>query len=127
MTDKGPISPDYLALEKITGKVTRYDPITGHPLRYVYQRTTPQLANVRSAQHPRLQLRREPGGRKGNTPQQQGQRAAFAEAVQAWQAMTEAERNQWKQDAKRMQARMTGYHFFLSRFMREHPTNNPVN
>lgn len=76
MTD--PIPPDFLALSDLRGKITLPDPVTGQPVVHVYQRTSSHLANAATEQHPRLQLRREPGGRKGNTPKQQQHGRRFA-------------------------------------------------
>lgn len=94
------------------------DPVTGVPVKYVYQRTSPKLANAATEQHPRLQLRREPGGRKGNTLRQQQQRAALTDASRQWALLSPAERKQYEQGARRYGGRMRGYHLFVREQLR---------
>ena len=55
---------DALAMGTIHGKTVQVDPLTNAPALFVYQRTSSKFANHTSATHPRLQLRREPGGKK---------------------------------------------------------------
>lgn len=121
------LSPDYMAAGPLTGVLTVHDPITGLKRRVVYQRTSAQFANARTPQHERLQLRVEYGGRKGNTAQQQGQRAAFATAVAIWQQMTPAQRRSWETEKRNAQATISTYHFFMSRYMKENPTPQQEN
>lgn len=117
MTD--PIPPDFLALSDLRGKITLPDPVTGQPVVHVYQRTSAHLANAATEQHPRLQLRREPGGRKGNTPKQQQQRAALRAASQSWQTLSPAEQRQYNNEAKRYGGKMKGYHLYMREQMRD--------
>ena len=79
MTD--PLKPDDLALSELRGRITLPDPVTGAPVRYVWQKTGRQFANQSTDQHPQLQLRVEPGGKKGDTPKQNAMRASMAAVV----------------------------------------------
>ena len=90
-----PLKPDDLALSNLRGCITLPDPITGAPVRYVWQQTGRQFANQSTDQHPRLQMRIEPGGKKGDTPQQNQMRASMAAAVLAWQALSPADKKTW--------------------------------
>lgn len=116
MQDK--IPPDFLAMSDLRGGLTMPDPVTGLPVKYVYQRTSAKLANAATEQHPRLQLRREPGGRKGNTTRQQQQRAALTDASRQWALLSPGERKQYEQEARRYGGRMRGYHVFVREQLR---------
>lgn len=119
MTD--PITPDFLALAELRGRITLPHPMTGAPVLHVWQKTTPALANNASEQHPRLQLRIEPGGRKGNTLKQQRMRAAMTTANADWHALSAAEKQAWNKDSKRYGGRMNGYTLFIRNALRGHP------
>lgn len=111
MTD--PLKPDDLALANLRGLITLPDPVTGTPVRYVWQQTGGQFANQSTDQHPRLQLRREPGGKKGNTPKQEAMRASMAAAVLEWQVLDPAAKKALCIEARRYGGRLSGYHLFL--------------
>lgn len=109
----GPLKPDDLALANLRGRITLPDPVTGAPVRYVWQKTGRQFANQSTDQHPRLQLRLEPGGKKGNTPKQEAMRASMSAAVAEWQALSPAGKKTWDTEARRYGGRLSGYHLFL--------------
>ena len=111
MTD--PLKPDDLALSELRGRITLPDPVTGAPVRYVWQKTGRQFANQSTDQHPQLQLRVEPGGKKGDTPKQNAMRARMAAAVVELQALDPTAKKTWALDARRYGGRMSGYHLFL--------------
>ena len=111
MTDQ--LKPDDLALSELRGRITLPDPVTGAPVRYVWQRTGRQFANQSTDQHPHLQLRVEPGGKKGDTPKQNAMRASMAAAVLEWQALDPAAKKAWSIGARRYGGRLSGYHLFL--------------
>ena len=113
---------DALAMGSITGKTVQIDPVTNAPALFVYQRTIAACANPASSTHPRLQLRREPGGRKGNTPQQQAHRALFSEGVTAYKNLTPAARQQLTAEQKNAGYRGNLYAYFMSRYMMNNPT-----
>lgn len=108
-----PLKPDDLALSELRGRITLPDPVTGAPVRYVWQQTARQFANQSTDQHPRLQLRIESGGKKGNTPKQNQMRASMAAAVIEWQALDPAAKKAWATEARRYGGRLSGYHLFL--------------
>ena len=111
MTDQ--LNPDDLALTNLRGRITMPDPITGAPVHYVWQQTGSQFANQSTDQHPRLQLRAEPGGKKGDTPKQNQMRDNMAAAVLEWQALDPAVKKTWATEARRYGGRLSGYHLFL--------------
>lgn len=113
---------DALAMGSITGKTVQIDPLTNAPALFVYQRTSAAFANHASTTHPRLQLRREPGGRKGNTPQQQAHRALFSDGVAAYKNLTPAARQQLAAEQKNAGFRGNLYAYFMSRYMMNNPT-----
>ena len=117
-----PLPADALAMGSITGKTVQIDPVTNAPALFVYQRTIAACANHASTTHPRLQLRREPGGRKGNTPQQQAHRALFSEGVTAYKNLTPAARQQLTAEQKNAGYRGNLYAYFMSRYMMNNPT-----
>ena len=117
-----PLPADALAMGSITGKTVQIDPVTNAPALFVYQRTSAAFANHASTTHPRLQLRREPGGRKGNTPQQQAHRAGLSEGVAAYKNLTPAARQQIAAEQKNAGYRGNLYAYFMSRYM----LNNPI-
>ena len=108
-----PLKPDDLALSELRGRITLPHPVTGAPVRYVWQKTGRQFANQSTDQHPQLQLRIEPGGKKGNTPKQNAMRASMAAAVLEWQALSPADKKTWDAEARRYGGRLSGYHLFL--------------
>ena len=123
MTDQlDPLPADALAMGSITGKTVQIDPVTNAPALFVYQRTSAAFANHASTTHPRLQLRREPGGRKGNTPQQQAHRALFSDGVAAYKNLTPAARQQLAAEQKNAGYRGNLYAYFMSRYMMNNPT-----
>ena len=123
MTDQlDPLPADALAMGSITGKTVQIDPVTNAPALFVYQRTSAAFANHASTTHPRLQLRREPGGRKGNTPQQQAHRALFSDGVAAYKTLTPAARTALQAEAKTASFRGNLYAYFMSRYMMNNPT-----
>ena len=107
------LKPDDLALSNLRGRITLPDPITGAPVRYVWQQTGQQFSNQSTDQHPRLQMRIEPGGKKGDTPKQNQMRASMAAAVIEWQALDPAAKKTWATEARRYGGRLSGYHLFL--------------
>ena len=109
----GPPKHADLALSELRGRITLPDPVTGAPVRYVWQKTGRQFANQSTDQHPHLQLRVEPGGKKGDTPKQNDMRASMAAAVLEWQALDPAAKKAWSIDARRYGGRLSGYHLFL--------------
>ena len=113
---------DALAMGSITGKTVQIDPVTNAPALFVYQRTSAAFANHASTTHPRLQLRREPGGLKGNTPQQQAHRALFSDGVAAYKTLTPAARAALQAEAKTAGYRGNLYAYFMSRYMMNNPT-----
>ena len=117
-----PLPADALAMGSITGKTVQIDPVTNAPALFVYQRTSAAFANHASTTHPRLQLRREPGGRKGNTPQQQAHRALFSDGVTAYKTLTPAARTALQAEAKTAGFRGNLYAYFMSRYMMNNPT-----
>ena len=117
-----PLPADALAMGSITGKTVQIDPVTNAPALFVYQRTSAAFANHASTTHPRLQLRREPGGRKGNTPQQQAHRALFSDGVAAYKNLTPAARQQLAAEQKNAGYRGNLYAYFMSRYMMNNPT-----
>ena len=82
-------------------------------MRYVWQKTGQQFANQSTDQHPQLQLRVEPGGKKGDTPKQNAMRANMATAVLEWQALDPAAKKAWSIEARRYGGHLSGYHLFL--------------
>ena len=111
MTDH--LKPDDLALSALRGRITLPDHITGAPVRYVWQQTGRQFSNQSTDQHPRLQMRLEPGGKKGDTPKQNQMRTSMAAAVIEWQALDPAAKKTWATEARRYGGRLSGYHLFL--------------
>lgn len=123
MTDQlDPLPADALAMGTITGKTVMIDPVTNAPALYVYQRTSQAFANHTSTTHPRLQLRREPGGTKGNTPKQVQQRAIFADGVSAYQNLTPNERAAVQAEARAQRNRANLYAYFMAQWMRLNAT-----
>lgn len=123
MTDQlDPLPADALAMGTITGKTVQIDPVTNAPALFVYQRTSSAFANHASTTHPRLQLRREPGGRKGNTPQQQAHRALFSDGVAAYKTQSPAARAALQDEAKAAGYRGNLYAYFMAQFMRLNAT-----
>lgn len=123
MTDQlDPLPADALAMGSITGKTVQIDPLTNAPTLFVYQRTSSRLANHTSATHPHLQLRREKGGKKGNTPWQEEHRATFSEGVAAYKNLTPAARQQLAAEQKNAGYRGNLYAYFMSRYMMNNPT-----
>ena len=117
-----PLPADALAMGSITGKTVQIDPVTNAPALFVYQRTSAAFANHASTTHPRLQLRREPGGLKCNTPQQQAHRALFSDGVAAYKNLTPAARQQLTTEQKNAGYRGNLYAYFMSRYMMNNPT-----
>ena len=113
---------DALAMGTIHGKTVQIDPLTNAPALFVYQRTSSRLANHTSATHPRLQLRREKGGKKGNTPWQEQHRAVFSEGVAAYKNLTPEARQLVAEEQKAAGYRGNLYAFFMSRYMMNNPT-----
>lgn len=123
MTDQlDPLPADALAMGTITGKTVQIDPVTKAPTLFVYQRTSSKFANHTSATHPRLQLRREKGGKKGNTPWQEEHRAVFSDGVAAYKNLTPAARQQLAAEQKNAGYRGNLYAYFMSRYMMNNPT-----
>lgn len=123
MTSKLPPLPaDALAMGTITGKTVQLDPLTGLPALFVYQRTSSAFANHASTTHPRLQLRREVGGKKGSTPAMEAHRTTFAEGVTAYKAMTPEERASVLAEQRAANYRGNLYAYFMSRWMHLHST-----
>lgn len=108
-----PLKPDDIALSNLRGLITLPDPNTGAPVRYVWQQTARQFANQSTDQQPRLQMRIEPGGKKGDTPKQNQMRASMAAAVAEWQALSPADKKTWDTEARLYGGRLSGYHLFL--------------
>lgn len=108
---------DALALGSITGKTVQLDPLTNAPALFVYQRTGGKFANHASTTHPRLQLRREPGGKKGNTPAMEAHRTVFAEGVAAYKSMTQPERAAVLAEQRAANYRGNLYAYFMGRWM----------
>lgn len=117
-----PLPADALALGSIHGKTVQIDPLTGTPALFVYQRTSQRFANNASATHPQLQLRREPGGKKGSTPWQEAHRATFADGVAAYKALTPTERAALQAEQQAAGYRGNLYNYFMGRFMALNPT-----
>lgn len=113
---------DALAMGTIHGKTVQIDPLTNAPTLFVYQRTSSRLANHTSATHPRLQLRREKGGKKGNTPWQEQHRAVFSEGVNAYKNLTPEARQQIAAERQNAGYRGNLYAYFMSRYMMNNPT-----
>jgi hypothetical protein len=113
---------DALAMGTIHGKTVQIDPLTNAPALFVYQRTSSKFANNTSATHPRLQLRREKGGKKGNTPWQEQHRAVFSEGVTAYKNLTPEARQQIAAEQKNAGYRGNLYAYFMSRYMMNNPT-----
>ena len=65
----------------------------------VYQDTSAQQANASTPSQPRRQRRRRVDTPNPNTPAQQIQRAKLREANQAWQALTETEKDVYRKEA----------------------------
>lgn len=113
---------DALAMGTIHGKTVQVDPLTNAPALFVYQRTSSRFANHTSTTHPRLQLRREPGGKKGRTPWQENHRNVFAEGVNAYKNLTPEARQLVAEEQKAAGYRGNLYAFFMSRYMMNNPT-----
>ena len=113
---------DALAMGPIHGKTVQVDPLTNAPALFVYQRTSSTFANHTSATHPRLQLRREKGGKKGNTPWQEEHRAVFSDGVAAYKNLTPEARQQLAAEQKNAGYRGNLYAYFMSRYMMNNPT-----
>ena len=111
-----------LAMGSITGKTVQIDPLTNAPALFVYQRTSAAFANHGSTTHPRLQMRREKGGKKGNTPWQEQHRALFSDGVAAYKTLTPAARTALQAEAKTAGYRGNLYAYFMSRYMMNNPT-----
>ena len=117
-----PLPADALAMGTITGKTVQIDPVTNAPTLFVYQRTSAAFANHASTTHPRLQLRREPGGKKGNTPWQEEHRGVFAAGVTAYKNLTPEARQLVAAEQKAAGYRGNLYAYFMSRYMMNNPT-----
>lgn len=117
-----PLPADALAMGTITGKTVQIDPLTNSPALFVYQRTSSAFANHASSTHPKLQLRREYGGKKGNTPWQERHRATFAAGVAAYKALTPQERQEVTAEQKRARYQGSLYAYFMGRYMALNPT-----
>ena len=113
---------DALAMGTIHGKTVQIDPLTNAPALFVYQRTSSKFANHTSATHPRLQLRREKGGKKGNTPWQEEHRGVFAAGVAAYKNLTPEARQLVAEEQKAAGYRGNLYAYFMSRYMMNNPT-----
>lgn len=113
---------DALAMGTIRGKTVQVDPLTNAPALFVYQRTSSKFANHTSTTHPRLQLRREPGGKKGETPWQEDHRGVFAEGVTAYKNLTTEARQLVAAEQKAAGYRGNLYAYFMSRYMLNNPT-----
>lgn len=126
MTDQlEPLPADALAMGTITGKTVLIDPVTNAPALYVYQRTSQAFANHASATHPRLQLRRETGGKKGKTPAMEAHRAVFADGVQAYKSMTPTDRTAVLAEQQAANYRGNLYAYFMGRWMHLHSMPPP--
>lgn len=117
-----PLPPDALAMGEIHGKTRQIDPLTGAPALFVYQRTAAKFANSASTTHPRLQLRREYGGKKGATPWQEAHRATFAAGVAAYKALTPQQRQDVRAEQRAAGYRGNLYNYFMGRYMALNPT-----
>ena len=113
---------DALAMGTIHGKTVQIDPLTNAPTLFVYQRTSSRLANHASATHPHLQLRREKGGKKGNTPWQEEHRGVFAAGVTAYKNLPPEGRQLGAEEQKGAGYRGNLYAYFMSRYMMNNPT-----
>ena len=114
-----------LAMGSIAGKTMQIDPLTGNPALFVYQRTGKAFANHASATHPRLQLRRETGGKKGKTPAMEAHRAVFADGVQAYKSMTPTDRAAVLAEQQAANYRGNLYAYFMGRWMHLHSMPPP--
>jgi len=101
------------------GKITQTKTGDSGPLLWVYQRTHPDHGNVRQVGSYGLQLRRHVIPYDPKTPAQIARRATFRDAVQSWQALDHATKEQWKRAARSSQR--SGYNHFISYTMRGIP------
>jgi hypothetical protein len=88
--------------------------------KYVYQRVQPGLGNVASDPSKSLQLRAHTIPTDPQTAPQLARRAVFSNAVAAWQALSEAEKNSYAPEAAKRG--LPAYQFFLSRYLRNGST-----
>jgi len=101
---------------RITGTLTCAVPDASKPLgRYVFQRTRQGHGNVATDTTRTLQIRVWSAGTNPQTPAQQINRAAFADAVAAWQLLPSADRAQLRLDA--VGTNMNAYQLWLKRSM----------
>lgn len=108
--------PHDLTLQ-IAGKITFTNAAPGRPAgAYVYQRTAPGKGNVPADQTNTLQLRRYVIPTDPRTPAQIARRAAFANAVAAWQATTPENRALWRIQGKARN--LSGFNAYLSRALK---------
>ena len=92
----------------------------------VYQDTDPRFANSPTPSQPRRMVRSHTIPRDPRTPGQLAQREKMRLLPQMWRALTEAERNAYRQAAKtaaynaitkRRTKWANGYQFFISQFL----------
>lgn len=101
----------------IKGKFKGVPPDTDLPPGdYVYQKTTPALANAESLHGERMQIRRNLPQYNPNTPAQQVNRALFALGVAAYKLMSPEEKAEWKEIGLRKN--INAFQAFMSNYMK---------
>lgn len=102
------------------GKLTGIPPGTSLPFdTYVYQKTTPELANYVDECGARMQVRRHVPQYNPQTPAQMGRRGQFAIGVAAYKALTEPDKQQWRTDAR--PHHLNGFQYFMKIWCNTHP------
>jgi hypothetical protein len=104
----------------VKGKISiGLDPLTGKGVKFVYQRVRKGLGNIPTRGRMDLQFRIEPPRiDKKSATQLQG-RARITAAVAQWQGMTVAEKDVFRQRAKRLC--MSGYNLSIRDYCSAHP------
>ena len=105
---------------KVTGQLhAGYDPFTGKPFKMVYQRVRKGLGNLADNGRMGVQLRVQAAITDKKSTRQLQCRARLAAATAAWQALTPAQQDAYRELAKA--SHMTGFNCFVSQFSQQHP------
>lgn len=116
-----PTISDYLSTAtQVTGAINlRADPSNPTLDRFVLQRVEKGSGNIPTNREHDMQLRRHVIPYDPKTPTQLAGRARIRAATLAWHEMTEAEKQQWRDKAKKLI--MTGFNLHIREFCQAHP------
>ena len=102
------------------GKLTGIPPGTTLPFdTYVYQKTTPELANYVDECGARMQVRRHVPQINPQTPGQMANRGRFALGVAEYQALSEEVKQTWRQNARKHH--LNGFQYYMRIYCNTHP------